>query len=137
MLYIGHFSFDELGSENKVRHGYFTCLVDSDSADKAADAFKDVIVSLNKTEDMFRRISVVYLEDIVKLNHIPKEALVTRIQSSTGQFPKSITRCLPGAVSSGISVYGLAADIRDNESSNRTEEYKTTEPFIKFESSSD
>lgn len=132
MLYIGHFSFDEIGSDNEVRHGYFTCLVHSDSADKAADAFKELILSLNKTEDMFSRISVVYLEDIVKLTHIPKEALVTRIQSSAGQFPKSITRCLPGAVSSGISVYGLAADIRENESSKSGEEYKTTRPFVKF-----
>ena len=132
MLYIGHFSFDELGSENEVRHGYFTCLVDSDSADKAADAFKNVIVSLNKTEDMFRRISVVYIEDIIKLTHISKEALVTWIQSSAGQFPKSITRCLPGAVSSGISVYGLAEDIREDESSKSREEYKTTRPFVKF-----
>jgi hypothetical protein len=129
---MGHFSFDELGSENEARHGYFTCLVDTDSADKAAYAFKDLILSLNKTEDMFSRISVVYLEDIVKITHLPKEAFVTRIQSSAGQFPKSITRSFLGAVSPEIEVHGLASDIREGESSKSTDEYKTSQPFIKF-----
>ena len=132
MICIGHFSFDELGLKNDIRHGYFACLVDAESAEKAAEAFKGLILSLKKTEDMFHRISAVYLEEIVTLSHTPKNAFVTRIQSSAGPFPKSITRSLPGVVSPGISTYGFAPDVRENEAAEDTETYKTAQPFIKF-----
>ena len=134
MLYLGHFSFDELDTEqeDELRHGYFTCLVDTDNADRAANEFRELIASLKKTDDMFKRLVVVYLEDIIELSYIPKTAIVTRIQSSSGHFPKSISKSLPNVVAPGINVYGWAPDMEENKTDRDTGEYKTSKPFIKF-----
>ena len=44
MIYIGHFSFDELGPEKEVRHGYFSCVVEAEEIDAAINKFKDLII---------------------------------------------------------------------------------------------
>ena len=132
MLYIGHFSFDEIGSEQEVRHGYFTSVVDTDNIERASSEFKELIYSMKKTEQTFQRIVAVYMEDIIEFQHVPGKAIVTRIQSSTGEFPKSITHNLPGTVSPGINIYGLGPDVRANEDTQNGDEYKETKVFIKF-----
>ena len=132
MIYIGHFSFDELGPENEVRHGYFSCVVETDSAEAAANEFKELIFSFKKMNDFFSNITTVYLEDIIEIRDVPRRAIVTRIQSSAGEFPKSISRSLPNVVAPGINVYGWSLDVEENETDRNTEEYKATEPFIKF-----
>lgn len=132
MLYLGHFSFDEIGSEQEIRHGYFTCVVDSVNAENAANEFKELVISMKKTQDIFKRIVTVYMEDIVELRKIPKKALVARIQSSAGAFPESVGRSLPGVVTPGINLYGLAPGIKEDEKQRDQEGYKEAGPFIEF-----
>jgi hypothetical protein len=132
MIYIGYFSFDELGPENEVRHGYFSCVVETASAEAATNEFKELILSLKKMNDVFSNIVTVYLEDIIELRDVPRRAIVTRIQSSAGEFPKSISRSLPHVVAPGINVYGWSPDMEKNETDRYKEEYTFTEPFIKF-----
>ncbi|MGD2100594.1 MAG: hypothetical protein PVG35_23710 [Desulfobacterales bacterium] len=132
MIYIGHFSFDELGSDNDVRHGYFSCVVDSTDAEAAVNEYKELIFSLKKMDDVFNNIHKVYIEDIIEMRNVPRKAIVTRIQSSAGKFPKSITKSLPQVVAPGINVYGWAPDIEENETDGKPDEYKTTKPFIEF-----
>ena len=97
MIYIGYFSFDELGPEKEVRHGYFSCVVEADNADAATNEFKELI-SRKKMDDIFSNIVAVYMEDIIEIQNIPQKAIVTRIQSSAGEFPKSVSRSLPHSV---------------------------------------
>jgi hypothetical protein len=132
MIYIGYFSFDELGSENEVRHGYFSCLVETDSAEAAANEFKELIFSFKKMNDIFNKITTVYMEDIIEIRDVPRRAIITRIQSSAGEFPKSISRSLPHVAVPGINVYGWEPDVEANEADRSQAEYKTAEPFIKF-----
>ena len=132
MIYMGHFSFDELGYEKEIRHGYFTCVVETDSAEEAANEFKELIFSLKRMNDIFSNIVTVYLEDIIEIRDIPRKAIVTRIQSSAGEFPKSVSKSLPHVVAPGINVYGWAPDMEENETDRDTEGYKPTKPFIKF-----
>ena len=132
MIYIGHFTFDEFGPEKEIRHGYFTCMVDTNSAEAATIEFKELILSLKKMDDNFSNIVAVYLEDIIEIREVPRRAIVTRIQSSAGEFPNSVTRSLPNVKSPGISVYGWAPDMEENESDRKTEEYAATKPFIEF-----
>jgi len=136
MLYIGHFSFDELGSQKQIRHGYFSCLVETVSAGAAADEFKELIVSLKKMEDTFRNMVAVYMEDIIEIHHVPRTAIVTRIQSSSGEFPNSVSKSLPNVVAPGINAYGWAPDIEKNEINGDAGEYKAATPFIKFDDAS-
>jgi hypothetical protein len=132
MIYIGHFSFDEVGAEKEIRHGYFSCVVETDSADAAANEFKELILSLKKMDDVFSKMVTVYLEDIIELRDVPRRAIVTRIQSSAGEFPKSITRSLPNVESPGIIVYGWEPDIEADETDRNSDKYTTSKPFIKF-----
>jgi hypothetical protein len=135
MIYIGYFSFDELGPDKNVRHGYFSCVVEADKVDAAVNEFKYLIVSLHSREEannMFGNIDSVYIEDIIEIRTIPKKAFVTRIQSSAGEFPKSVTKSLPYGVEPGINAYGSTPNVEKNESDQNTEEYKTSKPFIKF-----
>ncbi|MGD8471618.1 MAG: hypothetical protein PVJ82_09520 [Desulfobacteraceae bacterium] len=132
MIYIGHFSFDELGAEKEIRHGYFSCVVETDSADAAVNEFKELILSLKKMNDVFSNMVTVYLEDIIELRDVPQRAIVTRIQSSAGEFPKSISRSLPHVVAPGINVYGWAPDIEADETDRNAGKYTTSKPFIKF-----
>ena len=132
MLYIGHFSFDEIGLAQEIRHGYFTSVVDADTIEHAVTEFKELILSMKKMEDIFQRSAAVYLEDIIEFKQVPEKAIVSRIQSSAGEFPKSITHSLPGVANPGIHVYGLEADVRATENELITDQYKESKPFIKF-----
>jgi hypothetical protein len=132
MIYIGHFSFDELGDQQEPRHGYFTSLVETENAETAANDFKELIFSLKKMNDIFRNIVTVYLEDIIEIRDVPRTAIATRIQSSAGEFPKSITKSLPNVAVPGINVYGWAPDIEDGKTDRGNEKYKESKPFIKF-----
>jgi hypothetical protein len=132
MLYIGHFSFDEIGSEQEARHGYFTTVVDTDNIERATGEFKELIYSMKKTDDTFKRMVAVYLEDIIEFHHIPGKAIVTQLQTSAGEFPKSVTYSLPGIIAPGINIYGLDPDVRANENAQNADEYKESKVFIKF-----
>ncbi len=132
MIYIGHFSFDEIGSAEEARHGYFSCVVDSASAEEAANEFKELIFSLKKMDDVFNQMVTVYIEDIVEMRNVPRKAIVTRIQSSAGNFPKSMSKSLPHLAAPGINVYGWAPDMEANETDQNPDEYKESKPFIQF-----
>jgi len=132
MLYIGHFSFDEVGLAQEIRHGYFTSVVDADNIEQAVTEFKELILSMKKMENTFQRIAAVYLEDIIEFHHVPGKAIVSRVQSSAGEFPKSITHSLPGVANPGINIYGLEANVRATENELDTDEFKESKPFIKF-----
>jgi len=132
MLYIGHFSFDEIGTGGEIRHGYIAAAVDANNIERAVNEFKELIFSIRKMDDTFQRISAVYLEDIIEFQHVPQKAIVTRIQSSAGEFPKSITHSLPGVASPGINTYGLELDVRESEDPDSSDEFKESKPFIKF-----
>jgi hypothetical protein len=135
MLYIGHFSFDETGLMGEIRHGYLTAVVETDSIERATNEFKELLLSMKKTEKAFERIVYVYLEDIFEFHHVPTKAIVSRIQSSAGEFPKSVTHGLPGVVSPGINIYGLEPDVRNDENALNPDEYKESKVFVKFRES--
>jgi len=42
MLYIGHFSFDEIGGEQEIRHGCYTTVVNADNVSQAVIELREV-----------------------------------------------------------------------------------------------
>jgi len=133
MVYLGHFSFDELGPQNEVRHGYFSCVIEAEKAETAANELKELVFSLRKMDDIFGRMVAVYLEDIIELRTIPRQAIVTRIQSSAGEFPKSLSKSIPHLVAPGINVYAFSPDVdADDGNEQGSDDDKPAEPFIKF-----
>ena len=130
MLYIGHFSFDEIGFDQEARHGYFSCIVDAQKPETALDSFKDHVKHLKNSEPIFGDIVAVYIEDIIEIKDIPKDVILTRFQSSEGQFPKSISSSLPSSDTSKIETYRWVDDGMD---ARGDEEYQEAKPFVRFD----
>jgi hypothetical protein len=131
MLYIGHFSFDELGKNQEQRHGYFTCIVDSTDVERALEAFKSTIEAMKTENSPLAGIADAYIEDIFEIQKIPETATMIRIQSCDGEFPESVSRSLPFAESTTITAYGWAPDIYKIRAAAK-EEVMEMEPFLSF-----
>jgi len=130
MIYVGHFSFDEIGKENQARHGYFTCLVEDAEIDRAMQQFKDRIIELKQTHEALRPVAAVYIEDILEFEQIPDRPVITRLQSSEGPFPKSISRTLPDHSIQKVQAYGYRPDVDQNQAGG--ENFQEMTPFLKF-----
>ena len=132
MLYIGHFSFDELAGNKEQRHGYFTCIVDSMDVEQAVEEFKSLIEKMKSKDKHLAGIAEVYIEDIFEIQKVPETATMIRLQSSEGEFPESVSRSLPFSENPGITAYGWAPDIRKIRAAEK-DEVLEMEPFLSFE----
>lgn len=131
MMFIGHFSFDEIGLKDEVRHGYICCVIDSDTAEEAVEKFKWYLIGQKKDDPAFSSIVNIYVEDIISIEKVPTTPVMTRLQSAAGQFPKSVSYSLPSVNIPGIEAFGWAQDIKEQEAGS--EEYQDAIPFIEFE----
>jgi len=131
MLYIGHFSFDEVNMTGLARHGYFTMVTTATNAEKAVEAFKSTIKTHKGKDKTFDAMIAVYIEDIVEIPSLPDEPVITRLQSSAGEFPESISHSLPGEEREGFNAYGFAIDVMQIKT-QPTHRYKEMTPFIRF-----
>ena len=131
MLHVGHFSFDELDYKHKSRHGYFTCVVAATDEEEATRKFKAHLIDMKQKNVAFSTIVKVYVEDIIQMKALPGEPIVTRLQSSRGEFPESVSYSLPSTAIDGIEAYGLATDVKQHEN-DPNGDYLESEPFIVF-----
>jgi hypothetical protein len=131
MIYVGHFSFDESGSGNDARHGYFSGLVQAGDIDSAVERFKARILELKDKHEAMQSVVAVYIEDIVQFEDVPDRPVITRLQSCEGPFPRSISRSLPDSDSKAIQAYGFRADVQTLQESG-DESYPEMTPFMKF-----
>ena len=132
MLYIGHFSFDETNITGLARPGYFTMVTTASTAEDAVAAFRVTIERRKGRDPLFDAMVAVYIEDIIELPEPPAAPVMTRLQSSAGEFPESISHSLPGNKLPGAQAYALAADLAViNRQPDHT--YKEMTPFIRFD----
>jgi hypothetical protein len=132
MLHIGHFSFDEQDRRGTSRHGYFTCIIDASDPEAATAKFGEHILEMKKKEEVFANMAAVYLEDMIKVEAVPKEPVVTWLQSSEGEFPRSISHSLPAVTKDGIEAFGLPTNV-DKHEAGKGKGYMVSEPFIRFD----
>jgi hypothetical protein len=130
MLYVGHFSFDEIGPEDEIRHGYFTCIAEAEDPDGATDKFKEYLVGLKGSDELFEGVVAIYIEDIIEIQKLPKTPFITRLQSSPGEFPESVSISLPSGDNPELTAYGWGPDV---EEENKGEEVVETQPFLQFD----
>ena len=131
MIFVGHFSIDEEGSNDELRHGYLTCLVDAEKAETATEKFKQLLTDIHANEASATGWKAVYIEDIIEMASVPTHAVATHYQSSTGEFPKSISYTLPFSDNPDQSAYGLTEDI-DRLAQDDENHYSEMMPFIAF-----
>lgn len=96
MLYLGHFSFDECGDDDKGRFGYFSCMVEAKSPEHAEKAFKKLILDMRKKKTLFTEPADIYLDTFIEIGALPPTGVVTRYTSYNRAFaPGCITTYLP------------------------------------------
>jgi hypothetical protein len=114
MLFIGHFSFDEIDADGQPKHGYFSSIVDA------------------KTAKQMVSVVHVYIEEILRIASIPETPIITRLQSSDGEFPASVSHSLPGVAGKEVEAFGFAPDVADHEMLNDGG-FIEAKPFITFD----
>ena len=131
MLYLGHFSFDEVDSEENARHGYFSVVAEADDPDSAMDKFKALIKGNKNKGGIFDKVLAVYIDDIIEIPSVPEKGFITTFQSSDGEFPESVSHSLPDAETDEIKAYGYAIDLKQFEQ-KPAHQYKEKTPYLDF-----
>lgn len=128
MYYLGQFSFLE-EHENKNRYyGFFNCIVEADSPEKAVGLFGNHIRKTRKSDDVFHGIMSIFLNHIIEIKQLPKGGMITNYISIYGEMPPML-RCGQFKKTAGVHCYGVTGtDGWSNESGNES----TLEPFLKF-----
>lgn len=132
MLFIGHFSFDEISKDGQPKHGYFSSVVDADGPEAATVKFEEHIKKTKETVEPMAGLKAVYIEDIVRIANIPETPIMTRLQSSDGPFPPSVSHSLPGVFGKDAEAFGFAPDVADHEMLTDGS-FIEAKPFITFE----
>lgn len=132
MLFIGHFSFDEIDADSQSKHGYFSSIVDAQSPDDAVAKFEAHIKQMKSTAKQMVSVVNVYIEEILRIAKIPNTPIITRLQSSEGEFPASTSHCLPGVFGGDVEAFGFAPDVEDHEMLNDGS-FIEAKPFITFD----
>ena len=132
MLFIGHFSFDEIDVDGNPKHGYFSSIVDADSPDAAVAKFETHIKKMKGSLREMVNVVNVYIEEILRIANIPESPMITRLQSSEGEFPPSVSHSLPGVIGSDAEAFGFAPDIEKQKTADDGS-FIESKPFITFD----
>ena len=131
MLFIGHFSFDELDAGVRQKHGYFSSIVDAETPDDAVAKFETHIRATKENRSEMADVVNVYIEEILRIENIPDTPLMTRFQSSEGIFPPSVSYALPGVESRQVDAFGYTPDVEKHGASDQGD-FVESQPFITF-----
>ena len=103
MLYVGHFSFESPEKEKESdaftvesKGGTFTCLVEADSLDDAADKFRDLIISHADSFEIFGSAGAVFIDAIIEVKKLPEEGVLTQLYEPLADGIGSFATTLPG-----------------------------------------
>lgn len=135
MLYLGHFSFDQMVEEDDGRFGYFSCLIEAKSPEHAEKAFKNLIKDMRKKKTLFTEPADIYLDTFIEIGALPPTGVVTCYTSYSKDFaPGCITTYLPGEDKGECKPYFWVPDDRPDltEKIDAGEGVESV-PFVSFE----
>ena len=131
MLYLGHFSFDEIVDEG--RFGHFTSLVEAKNPEAATRAFKKLIKDLKKKKALFGEEPLeIYFDMCIEIGAVPTTGLVTWYSSYHHDSLGSISTTLPHEDTGGCMAYDVYPDGEDPPEFPPTGP-QTVKPFVTFE----
>jgi hypothetical protein len=135
---LGHFSFEgERPVDSRIpgeTGGWFTMLVEAESADEALDKFADLIESLDGRFDGFDEVKNIYLEDATEIRELPPEGVLAHWT----EYPAldacgSISSTLPPEAPGGVEAFGwFSAGAGEGP-----EDDEIVEPFYTWEDEED
>jgi hypothetical protein len=122
MNYLAHFSFFR---REEDRGGYFTMVVSAAEPDEAVEKFEKEILRLKKESDAFEDVVEVYIDDFIEIEEMPKQAVLTRMESEDREgFTESINLLTEQV---GLTVYGWCPEGKEEE---YEEEEHDVYPFL-------
>jgi len=96
MLYLGHFSFDEINDDDEDRFGHFACMVEANAPEGAEKAFKELILDMRKKKTLFTEPTHIYLDTFIEIGRLPSTGVVTEYASYNREYaPGRICTYLP------------------------------------------
>jgi hypothetical protein len=150
MLYIANFSYSD-DNERDDNYVLMPCVVDADNADEALDRFTEMLERLHATEDLLAGATEVYLDSLVEIPEVPKDAILVQWQKIVpgDEGLVSLATALPVPSDSDAVAYGFDyedesiggedededEDEEDYEDDLEDEDEEETfqEPFLTFE----
>jgi hypothetical protein len=131
MIYIGNFKFVENEEkEHEPRHGFFTCLVEAENAEKALEVIGTHLLRTKKLGEMFANTNEIYLDEMIGVSKAPKKGVITNFRIFAGELKPSVSWVLPEGSFTGINMYEWLPG--DEEPGEQTEESHAVKPFVRF-----
>ena len=87
---------------------------------------------MKKTAKEMAQVEKVYIEEILQIPNVPDQPIITRLQSSNGDFPESVSHSLPGVYGEDVQAFGYAPEVEDHEMLNDGG-FIEAKPFIVFD----
>ncbi len=134
MFYVGHFSFDGERPEDSLipgeTTGWFTLLVEAESADEALEKFADLIESLDGRFEGFNHVNNIYLDDATEVRELPPGGVLARwTEYPALDVRGSISTSLPAEAPDGVAAFTW----RSEGQSEELVDGEPVEPFYTWE----
>ncbi len=137
MVYLGHFSFESHDSalpEHPANwRGYFSCMAEAESVDRALDKFDALLRRLARTSTVFSEVEEVYLDSCIEIKSIPRNGFMAYYKETRGECNESISTTLVGVRPN----HHLAAYEYTGDQSADKVDASVAQPFLVFRESSD
>jgi hypothetical protein len=134
VFYVGHFTFNGEKPEDSPMPGpttgWFTLIVEADTAETTLDKFGDLIESVASRSEVFDSVENVYLDDATEVKELPPEGVLAHWH----EYPDldasgSVSTTLPPEAPDGVAAF----EWRSDEAGEEPEDGETVEPFYTFE----
>lgn len=129
MLYIAQLSFHERGEEEG--QGNFSCVIEADDVDGAADRVADIIEKLAESTEVFDGLSEVYLDEIIQINRVPKEGFLAHWQWAPDGKEETVSTVIPGTDEADLEAFTPGPEEGDDEDGEADGVAVT--PFVVFD----
>ena len=128
MLYLGHFSFHGSHQEGEQQYGFFNCVIEADSVERATELIRVHIQKVKASDDLFDGVDEIYLDEIIEIPEVSSEGLITNYICIHGDMPPLLRCPIENNESTGAECYGWISD-EDEHPENEAYEIK---PFVEF-----
>ena len=110
MIYIGnllYLSNQQSASENEKRHGEFNLIVDADNKETAIGLFRDRIVELRESSDLFEGNCMIFFNQLLEFDRISgMEATMVNFKSVAGDPTMPYIGCtLPTEIANDCRIF--------------------------------
>jgi hypothetical protein len=129
MIYMGHFSFKShwlVPAAAAASHGYFTCIAEAESVEKALDKFETLLRRLARTSTIFSEVEAVYLDSCIEISSIRKGGFLAYYKEMHGECNGEISTSLFGvSKNDNVAAYQFTGGQREDHVDD-----SESEPFL-------